>query len=80
MSLQAAPASSERLVTDLERLKELQRQFMLSSTLEVQRTTRVFAHMHLSLNILPQTGRTHLKAGAFKRLVPQNETKVAKRK
>lgn len=80
LSSQASSESVECVFSNLERLEGRQRQSTLSSTLEMQKTIRVFVHMNQRSNILPRTGRTHQKAAAFKRLATQIATEVVKMK
>lgn len=66
---QASSDSAERLFSDLGRLEGRQRQSILSSTLEMTETIRVYSRLSVQGNVLPQTGVLHPKAAAFKQLI-----------
>ena len=69
LSSQGSSASAERLFSDLGRLEGRQRQTMLSGTLEMTETIRVFVQSRLQDCICPQRGLLHPRGAAFKDLV-----------
>lgn len=68
LSSQASSASAERLFSDLGRLEGRQRQTMLSGTIEMTETIRVFVQTRLQGCTRPQRGLLHPRGAAFKDL------------
>ena len=66
---QASTASAERLFSDLGATEGRQRQSLLSSTISMTETIRVYVQTCLKDNTLPQSGILHPKAASFTSLV-----------